>query len=646
MSGRKISCIPCRSKKARCDRENPCSRCSRTNKADQCVYPKPGSLGRPPKNAVFRATKQLAVREFVFEYPTRPASDDMWSLCPSHPNGLRYYIENIYNLYSQRGQALRYCMYESNDRHDKTPRKRLNIAPIQHFTWLAPGIVNLLLRRLSQLHLEAFTDLEIALQAFAMMENTPYFTQTPLLTDPLQSLPPEEALRLIDIFFDAYPYSVMLNKTLLLRQYWDDTIDPALLSTIFGIALYVSRLGGQSPTFWGAMTASCRNPFLDHAHILLQDATAEATLGKYQGIVLLSAFESIYGLAKRGISLLALSYMLASQLGILDNRFHGDPIEQEIVSWTFWSAYVMTIYGCVELGLNNRDALALHKVPFPPMNIYVSASFGVTESPQAELVESFYSQVVIAQFSYLIFRHTPRPQHNLFGAAIPNVEALEPERNVEQQMQRIVNEFAIFVDNNRLLWSPYQRYMIETTLLLYKVHLRFLQPALKDGVTRMFELPIRYLTFLDEIDPANPEVALRLGEVLPTVLDLIHMLKWLLHLPVAQSFHIPHGLMEANLETCARLLMLSYQWLPSSDLLEHLKELVKFTKMDIWRTWNATKLVRARIESFLKHHLKRHRSGSYRLKPLISREAAHESILAEAPDIFQQFLVADEAWLL
>ncbi|KAG0174823.1 hypothetical protein DFQ29_007348 [Apophysomyces sp. BC1021] len=517
--------------------------------------------------------------------------------------------------------------------------------PNQHFTWMAPGIVNLLIRRLSQLQLEGFADLEIALQGFVMAETTPYFAHTPLTTDPLLSLPPEEALRLIDVFFTTQPYSVILNKTLLLQQYWSDTVDPLLLSVVCGTGLYMSQLGGRLPCFWGAMAAGCRNPILNHAHVLLQDASAEATLGKYQAVVLLSIFESLFGLPKRGMSLLALSYMLASQLGVLDNKFQGDPIEQEMVVWTFWSAYVMTIYGCVELGLNNRDALSRHKVPFPPMNIYVSASFGIVQHPNPDLVESFYTQVVIAQFSDRIFRHTPRPQHNLFGMAIPNAAITQSENAVEVQIGKITDEFATFVDTNRILWSPIQRYMIETTMLLYKVHFRFLKPALKLGQAQIFELPIRYLSYLDELDPAKPEIASRLNEVLPTVLMLMDVLKDFLSLLRDQPRSLPHGLMEANLETCARLLMLTYQLIPSVDLLQRLKDLVALSKEGLWCNWGATKIVRCRIQSFLRHHRKK-RTKSGWLNSLAAEESSSQIIATvQAPDIFQQFLLLDDMWL-
>src|SRR5579871_3787670 len=40
------SCLSCRSKKLKCDREQPCSQCIRTNRAEQCDYnEQAGSLG-------------------------------------------------------------------------------------------------------------------------------------------------------------------------------------------------------------------------------------------------------------------------------------------------------------------------------------------------------------------------------------------------------------------------------------------------------------------------------------------------------------------------------------------------------------------------------------------------------------------------
>lgn len=40
------SCLTCRAKKLRCDREQPCAQCTRADRADQCGYdPRSGSVG-------------------------------------------------------------------------------------------------------------------------------------------------------------------------------------------------------------------------------------------------------------------------------------------------------------------------------------------------------------------------------------------------------------------------------------------------------------------------------------------------------------------------------------------------------------------------------------------------------------------------
>jgi hypothetical protein len=217
--------------------------------------------------------------------------------------------------------------------------------------------------------LESFHDPEIALSCFIRPEAITrffYFSQKPMpASDPLNSLPTDNALKLIDYFFQYQPYCILVNKTRLLQEYWDDTADPFLLSVIYGTTLYSSQiLEGKPLILYEASEDSKRNPFLNYAYILLEkklnagEAGITSTkLSSYQAAVILGVFEVLFGLPKHGMTILSLSYKMATDLGIFDGSLEDmDVISKEQLIMTYWAAFRATSYGCIECKLVLSDA--------------------------------------------------------------------------------------------------------------------------------------------------------------------------------------------------------------------------------------------------------------------------------------------------
>lgn len=405
---RKISCLPCRTKKAKCDGKTPhCDRCIRNSRQNKCIYLEPRTFGRPPKNAVLHenldtimvTTKDKAVinnknnicREFIFENqcdlgPMQVQQVEQQHSTLSNANSICLMkfkaqiidIERIFSQYVSRGLRLKKKLHNFQL---NPPSKMKSLH--QRFTWLNSSMIHITIRRSCQfIKLESFYDPEITIAAFMKEEhvNEFFFDMTSQRSNegnhnynndnrcntvsnpsPMDSIPTDQSIQLIDHFFQSHAHCLLLNKTKVLTDFWNDSIEPLLLCVIYGIAIYNNQqaLEAKAYKLWTAN----RNPFLNYAYILLkklflcrdQQKSSPSTLGNYQATVLLGMFESLYGFPKHGMTILSLSYMMASDLGVFksdDSNHYGektmDPIDRELLAKTYWAALRCTAYGCVE----------------------------------------------------------------------------------------------------------------------------------------------------------------------------------------------------------------------------------------------------------------------------------------------------------
>ena len=367
MTKRKISCVSCRLKKVKCNGERiHVTRC--LTHQTKCVYEEPRAVGRPPKNAVVNKlvlsrsnnnTVSLA-REFILEIISlTPVLAPARYIRDAKEIGLSHYVNTIFTAYFKKASSFNQSADPDNmqmvvKKGDYTEFfPKIKIYDLSHyFTWMSAEIANILMRRMSQLKLTYYKDLEYSTMALGYDNTTNFFeSQSADNINPLNSLPPHQAIRLIECFFCIHPYSCLLNKTMILQSYWTDTTDPLLLAVIYGTTVFKTQLlDGKPLELCDALNLKNRNIFLDYAYVLLSKATAEVTPNRYQALVLLALFEVPFGFPKRGSSLFGLSYMMATRLGLFDNTMPPglNPVEKELLLMTFWAAYECTIRGCIE----------------------------------------------------------------------------------------------------------------------------------------------------------------------------------------------------------------------------------------------------------------------------------------------------------
>ncbi|CEP12233.1 hypothetical protein [Parasitella parasitica] len=651
MVKRKISCLPCRVKKVKCDGEKPCSRCEA--RQTTCVYQKPGAVGRPPKNAVVNKLVLARVgsimsddkeaqnannfcREFIFENVSMTRLlTPMRYLYDNPQHGLDHYINTLFSTYFARNTSLDQFIQERRSsnaiiKHGDyaTLSTKVKIFDLtDYFSWMSADMASILMKRVSNLKLTYYTDLEFSRTALAYDFTTTFFetpSENSLVINPLNSLPPQQAVRLIECFFCIHPFSNLLNKTMLLQSYWTDTADPFLLTVVYGTTIFKSQLlDGKPLELWDALNKKKRNPFLDYAYLLLAKASAEATPSKYQAVVLLALFEVTFGFPKRGMSLFGLSYLLAARLGLFDNTLPAglNSVEKELLLNTFWAAFETTIRGCVELEQIPRAALAYHEHPYPPPNTKLSKSYQYdveSKNPRLfkwyfYLVETFYVKSVVARVScklILQLPHSsdpslPKAPSYLLQQLKPDIFAPYPTNrpNVEGRITEVLDDFWDFIQKNRKDWSPLQAFTIELFYLFYRISMYFIRDSVRkpDGKRHPFSLYERYTP--SELDLTDVGNVLRVHRAIPKSIELIEKTFAHLSSPInyyEQTDFLPRGIIISAVDAAAQVLMYAYRLEASDVIRQHIEMAEAILSIPIiWGDWATCDILKTVIHKFL-----------------------------------------------
>ncbi|KAI8376129.1 uncharacterized protein BYT42DRAFT_516890 [Radiomyces spectabilis] len=624
---RKISCLPCRQKKVKCDGVKPhCGRCVRKQCTDACVFTAPGTAGRPPKNAVVNKLVLTArhsspfCKQFIFENLVHPNYSLRDPVCHSLAMSLQQVFANIFKnqltmqKWTPQDQSL-ISAGSTTQMHDLRP----------YFSLLIADVCCLMLRRLGEISVNHCDDMLMASRGLTLDATDDFFGGSVGTTaNPLQSLSPQEALRLIEVFFTVHPCCILINKTMLMQSYWTDTADPLLLSVICGTAMHTTRLlEGKPLCLWYASSSSTRNLFLDYAYTLLHKTSGKATFTRFQAVVLLAHFETMFGYPKRGFALFAVSYSMAAELGgFQPSSSVSNPIETELLQLAVWLVYISTVRGSSEMGHLPRRMLVECKIPFPPMNIHQSASYQFDSANNnvhfmrtyPYILESFYTSAVISHFSCQLLLLLPAMRGNIFDTNKPRPSPPESFEKLESGLHGVLHEFAAFIDKTSKQWSVQQLYTIETVWLLYTIQCQFLRRTLRmmkeknafaDGNDDIsIILDKEWYQLLDPIylDPADPDVAVRIQNILPTVFKMVDKTNHFLASPAHyydDRMLAPSEIILSSIEMASRILILRYQFVQEAQVLQYLQTLRQLSLNPIWTGWTGADSVQRLIQDFL-----------------------------------------------
>ncbi|KAI8883143.1 hypothetical protein K501DRAFT_333568 [Backusella circina FSU 941] len=654
MGKRKISCLPCRLKKVKCTGEIPCERC-RKKKIMDCILPPPGAVGRPPKNCVVKrvnATISLdqTCREFIFEHYAKTSSHIMASPMPplTSPNWImEYFFSNHCNRLTQLLNHFRQ-QYSLNHNQLKKKGQISNANSIQDlihfFSYKSSGLVDHFIQKVSKIRAIYYTEPKFVVIGLALDDTNSFFDLfSPVSVDPLKSLPTEQGLELIEYFFCLNPQSIIINKTMLIESYWADTLDPLLLSVIYGTAIYTSSLLKNEPLKrWGASNKSERNLFLNYAHTLLQtqeqqpsfDTSPKEALSRFQAIVLLATFEALFGYPKKGVSLLGFAYMMATDLGV----FSGDEgptssaskIDKELLRMTFWSAYQGTIRGCIELEEIPREILANHSLPLPPVNLYSSVSLrfdlmsGHTRLLKIDnyLVETFYIESVIARLTCRFLHILPYSKGNeaykkqgfkptFLLTSLSQKDEITPLgfnypcKDIRLGLQNILDEYKQFIDASKNTWSQLQEFNFELIYLLYSFALIFLKDEYRsESSFRSYTEGGPILKEKESDYKIKVQAGLKIcRSIVEVSLDFLEKTSNYCDDPT----FVPKRLLMCCLDISSQLFIYSIKTDPidttSRYQLNHILSIL--WRNDIWIDWPPVRAATRTIESFLKAKMPR-----------------------------------------
>ncbi|KAF7728174.1 coatomer subunit alpha [Apophysomyces ossiformis] len=552
---RKISCVPCRLKKVKCNGVKPCERCKKKNAAHECNYRAPAPPGRPPKNAV--------LNKLVLSRCNRNILRDL----PGIQTDFIYEHERMSNIAGV-------CNYLSGSKVTKEYTVQRDIKASQlvthikmydllgYFTWLDYDLVNVLCQRLGQLQLEHYRNATLYKKAADLDASTDFFESRLKVSNPFNSLLPHAALRLIECFFMIHPYSVLLNKTLLLQSYWTDTADPLLLSVVFGTTIYKSQmLEGQPITFSDASSCEKRNPFLNYAYFLLSRMSSEATLSRFQAVVLLALFEQAFGYPKRGMALSSLAYTIGAKLGVYKQvSSHSEiqgisELEYELLLMAAWAAYGSTVRstarGIIKSAANNTDNLNGHE-----------------------------------------------------------------SKDVETAIGEVLDDYKAFIDKHQHTFSDIQHYTLYVSWLLLRFHCTFLQSAFRKGkhdCNAEFMQKLKDVIGIqptnwapgsiptEDFDLRNPDTFNRIQRVLPLVIEAIDKTQaFLTKFKNIEARPLPLGPMVSLLETCARLLIMECNREYDERWKKYLDIIDQILTSGIWQQWTIIDIITHNIRSFVK----------------------------------------------
>ncbi|RUS26874.1 hypothetical protein BC938DRAFT_484008 [Jimgerdemannia flammicorona] len=322
----KTSCLICRAKKIRCDGEKPCSRCK--TRGAECIYREStGQVGRPPKNAVLNkmvsqrpkgSTQNIFVLENLNWSSVRESSalfngyvsSTFGQANPDQPK----IIERLMNIYTSFFRQFRFSDLPPNvleDSDNNYPLVSVRNASLG-FVYLQEvssvimmcDAVQLIVSKISSLPVDTYGRLKYYPQNIANDTSTSFSDQMPQpivsMPNPIKALTPQQALQLIDTFFYLHPFSIILNKTLVLQNFWTDTGDPLLYSAIFASASLLSKIRefkqSQRPG----------DLFLAHAYSIISTSTTQNTLSKLQAFIILAWHENMVDNGKKGEHLVVL----------------------------------------------------------------------------------------------------------------------------------------------------------------------------------------------------------------------------------------------------------------------------------------------------------------------------------------------------
>ncbi|RAK99822.1 fungal specific transcription factor domain-containing protein [Aspergillus ibericus CBS 121593] len=371
LTDRRRSCRFCRSRKLRCSGTSVCSACK--DRQIECLYDQGGPKGRPRASAA-RASSRLVAGQPGSEPAMKQAS---WKSPPS-PSGqvfsprLKSVAEALGEVSAEVQEKLQGRSVEDLARSQAgSPRRAPKLGCRELLMVLTQDLVDATVARFSGLDcLSFFPDQGHCFrQGWTGSSNGAPQALEPA---PLAGYNSYRITQLIDVWFGAHPLSMVLSKTLLLRDVRSNAYDPLLLAVLLGSALLEledaeARVESEQLLQW----ASSRLQYVSTASADLSTAQALGLLAWHetcQGNILPAMAYSIY--ANRTVTRLTMDTLARSSRDVRQiNGINLVQIELEMMHILGWMTLALMVWSFTHLDIvdDTLPALALmHE--HPPMN--------------------------------------------------------------------------------------------------------------------------------------------------------------------------------------------------------------------------------------------------------------------------------------
>lgn len=261
-----------------------------------------------------------------------------------------------------------------------------------------------------------------------------------------------------------------------------------------------------------------------------------------------------------------------------------------------------------------QDALALPEGPpvWPPSSVHASVSYQYdiahgqrrNNELDAYVLETFYTAAVTAVYSAKIYVCLPERPYPLFGPkgamSDRRTAALtKRRRGAEEGIVEVLQSLKVFIDEHRTKWSPTQRYILESLLVLYSIHVKFVrrsafQPVRVDDDDD--NIRVRDMGSLDESDVLRMHSAVPLAKELADKMDAFLLKDGAGGYP---EMMLPQRLLIVFLETSALVLMMKHERDPwDVESWMYLQRLYVLSTHGVWRYWTPIQETRLWLASF------------------------------------------------
>ncbi|KAL1915991.1 uncharacterized protein VTP21DRAFT_5995 [Calcarisporiella thermophila] len=300
--------------------------------------------------------------------------------------------------------------------------------------------------------------------------------------DPLKSINMSLGISLIDEWFYKHinPQPLVLNRTITIKEYCEQRIDPFLYATLFGKILAVNedertRLNGEI--------------LIDYAFSILETEPYRATLSRLQGLYILAGHMNYLGDSKKCSALNRLALRVAKDLRIPEqdsSEFNEilDPAERELRNNIWWALRSVFTWEAFHLGNSIDMELITAPIQLPVKSEKESVLFALDQNNGYTLFQQEHAHMIRTSFNFACLNvflaevwqcitSTLSTTSNLATNELTSVnEAIQPHHPISllsSLLTRSLTDYTVNLD---------PEYAAEQLLYLYTlmIHVHFLKP--------------------------------------------------------------------------------------------------------------------------------------------------------------------------